>query len=411
MLDGIRVLDLTDDKGYLCGRILGDMGADVIKIERPGGDPGRSLGPFYHDIPHEEKSLFWFAYNANKRSITLNLESNDGRELFRKLAARADAVIESFSPGYMDGLGLGYNVLSKINSGIIFTSISPFGQEGPYSKFKYSDIALMGMGGYMYTCGEPDRAPLRIAFPQSPMFAGAEAALGTLMALYHREMTGEGQVVDISMEHSLTGTSNCLVTAWWYLGGVILRRVGQYRVGVGVGIKQRQIWPCKDGWVSFQIYGGAMGAKANKALLKWMDSEGYATEHLKGIDWDNLDMSKLTQDDMDELEKPVGVFFLRYTKAEIEQAALTKDIMLYPVNNMADILNSPQLKARNFWMNVEHPELGASIVYPGEWAKLSGYPMKTRRAPLIGEHNADIYKQELGLSDNELSALKQARVI
>jgi len=411
MLDGIRVLDLTDDKGYLCGRILGDMGADVIKIERPGGDPGRSLGPFYHDIPHEERSLYWFAYNANKRSITLNLESADGRELFRKLAAGADAVIESFSPGFMDGLGLGYNVLSKIKPGIIFTSISPFGQEGPYSQFKYSDIALMAMGGYMYTCGEPDRPPLRIAFPQSPMFAGVEAASGTLMALYHREMTGEGQVVDISLEHSLTGTSSSLVTAWWYLEGVILSRVGQYRAGLGAGIKQRQMWPCRDGWVSFQIYGGAMGAKANKALLQWMDSEGCATDHLKGIDWDNMDMSKLTQDDMDKMEQPIGVFLLRYTKAELEEAALTKDIMLYPVNTMADILNSPQLKARNFWMDVEHPELGASIVYPGEWAKLSDYPMKIRRAPLIGEHNADIYKQELGLSDVELSALKQARVI
>lgn len=410
MLESIRVLDLTDEKGYLCGRVLGDLGADVIKIERPGGDPGRSLGPFYHDIPHPEKSLYWFAYNANKRGITLNIESADGRQLFKRLAAKADVVIESFSPGYMDSLGLGYEALSKLKN-LVFTSISPFGQDGPYSHFKASDIVLMAMGGYMYTCGEPDRPPVRISSPQSYCFAGVEAATGTVMALYHKEVTGEGQLVDISAQHSLTGTSSTLVTAWWYLRGTILSRAGQFRAGLGVGIRQRQLWPCKDGWASFQIYGGAMGAKSNKALVEWMDSEGFANDFLIGIEWENFDMAKATQELMDQIEQPIGVFFLRYTRAELEEEALKRDVMFYPVNTMKDVLGSPQLKSRNFWVQVEHPELDASITYPGEWAKCSDYVMEFKRAPLIGEHNAGIYKQELGLSDSELATLKQADVI
>lgn len=132
LLSPYRVLDLTDEKGFLCGRILADLGADVIKIESPGGDPSRNTAPFYHDIPHPEKSLFWFAYNANKRGITLNLDTHQGKDIFRRLVKRADFVLESFPPGYMGGLGLGYSSLKKINSRLIFTSITPFGQDGPY---------------------------------------------------------------------------------------------------------------------------------------------------------------------------------------------------------------------------------------------------------------------------------------
>ena len=146
LLGSLRVLDLTSEKGYLCGRMLADLGADVVKIERPGGDMGRRLGPFYHDIPHPEKSLYWFAYNASKRGITLDIETTDGRELFKRLVMTADVIIESFPVGYMDKLGLGYEALSRINRGIIFTSISPFGQSGPYSSFKDSDIVLVSMG-------------------------------------------------------------------------------------------------------------------------------------------------------------------------------------------------------------------------------------------------------------------------
>lgn len=198
MLAPYRVLDLTNDWGFLCGRLLADLGADVIKIEKPGGDLARNIGPFYHDIPHPEKSLYWFFYNANKRGITLNIGTADGREIFRKLVKAADFVIESFPPGYIDEMGLGYSVLSEVNPRIIMTSITPFGQTGPYSKYTASDIVSMASCGWMYKCGDPDRPPVQMGSPQACLHGATQAVAGTLMAHYYREMTGEGQHVDAS---------------------------------------------------------------------------------------------------------------------------------------------------------------------------------------------------------------------
>jgi len=411
MLASVRVLDLTNETGYLCGRILGDLAADVIKIEPPRGDPGRRLGPFYQDSPHPEKSLYWFAFNANKRGITLNFESAEGRELFRSLAARADVVVESFPPGYMDGLGIGYESLSKMNPAIVLTSISPFGQKGPYAHFKASDLTLMAMGGFMYTCGEPDRPPLRIAFPQSFLFAGAEAAAGTVMALYHRYMTGKGQQVDVSAQHSLTGTSTGHGTSFWHMQRIILSRAGKYRVGLSAHAKQRQLWPCKDGWLSFQVYGGQTGERSNKALVEWMDSEGMADDFLRSIDWKNFDMAQVDQALMERIEGPIADFFMTHNKAELDRGAMEREIMLYPSNTMRDILQNEQLRHRNFWVKVDHPELGAEIDFPGEWMKFSDYKIRVRKAPSIGEHNEEIYQGEMGLSSREMGVLKEAAII
>ena len=143
MLSCYRVLDLSNEKGFLCGRALGDFGADVIKIERPGGEPGRNIGPFYHDEVDPEKSLYWFAVNAGKRGITLDIETADGREILKELLKKADFLIESFRPGYMDSIGLGYDELSRLNSGLVMTSITPFGQTGPWADYQADDIVLV----------------------------------------------------------------------------------------------------------------------------------------------------------------------------------------------------------------------------------------------------------------------------
>ncbi len=194
LLGPYRVLDLADDRGLLCGKILADMGADVIKIEPPGGDPARRIGPFYGDDPDPEKSLYWFAYNTNKRSITLNLEDNEGQQIFKDLVKTADFVTESFDPGYMAGLGLGYSDLEKINSRIIMVSITPFGQTGPYveHKYRYNDMIVWALSGFMHPNGDPDRAPTQITFPQAYLHGGAEAATAAMAAHYARETFGEG---------------------------------------------------------------------------------------------------------------------------------------------------------------------------------------------------------------------------
>ncbi|MFC2010644.1 CaiB/BaiF CoA transferase family protein [Chloroflexota bacterium] len=214
MLSPYRALDLTDEKGLLCGKILADLGADVIKIERPGGDPARNIGPFYHDEPDPEKSLYWFAYNTSKRGITLDIETTDGKEIFKQLVKSADFIIESFPPGYLDSIGLGYSALEKIKPDIILISITPFGQTGPYKDYKTSDIVAWAMGGEMAPFGDPDRPPIRISHhSQAYLHAGTDAATGALAALYHRWTTGEGQQVDVSVHESVAQCTEHLTAA------------------------------------------------------------------------------------------------------------------------------------------------------------------------------------------------------
>ena len=184
-LSPYRVLDLTEGGMNWCGKVLADLGADVIKIEPTGGSPTRNRGPFYNNEPHPERSLFWYAYCLNKRGITLDLESEEGQRLFKKLAATADFVLESFAPGYMDGLGLGYESLSRVSPGLIMASMTPFGQTGPYAHYKATDMIAWSMGGMQYASGDEDRPPVRISFPQAEFHAGAQAAAGCMAALWH----------------------------------------------------------------------------------------------------------------------------------------------------------------------------------------------------------------------------------
>jgi len=408
VLNDCRALDLTDENGFLCGKILADLGVDVIKVEKPGGDPSRRTGPSWADTPHPEKSLYWFAYNSNKRGITLDIESNDGREILKKLAKTTDFVIESFLPGFMDSLGFGYSTLSDIKKGIILASITPFGQAGPYKNYQTSDVVTMGMSGILYQTGDPDRPPVQMSLPQACLHAGADAAVGTMIAYYHREMTGEGQQIDISMQQS---------TAWflanaiplWELSGVALKRAGAFRWSVNS--TQRQVWQCQDGHVFFFMVGGRAGAKSFHELVSWMDSEGMANEYLRSVDWENLDMFKVSQDVVDQISQPIEKFFLTRTKKEIAREAVERQISICPLSSMADLLNDVQLESRNFWVEIEHPELNTKITYPREFVKSSEKVCATRfRAPLIGEHNEEIYG-EIGLPRQELVALKQAGII
>jgi crotonobetainyl-CoA:carnitine CoA-transferase CaiB-like acyl-CoA transferase len=409
LLEGYRGLDLTDEKGLLCGRILADLGAEVIKVEPPQGDPARRLGPFYRDIPYPERSLYWLAYNVNKKGITLNIETRDGQELFLRLVKKADFVLESFSPGYLERLGLGYSKLSEVNPHLVVTSITPFGYSGPCRDHKASDITLMAMGGFMYMIGEPERTPLRISFEQAYFHAASEAAVATLVALYYKGISGEGQHIDVSAQASLiTSTVNAI--PFWELNQVILGRAGSYRVGL-TATRQRQLWECQDGYVIFYIAGGAFGAKSNAALADWLESEGLTDDFVKGIDWDSFDMATVTQEVQDHLEKLASSLFKRYTTTELYEQAIKRGLVLCPVSTPKEIVENPQLEARDYWVKVRHEELGQSFSYPGPFVKYLKAPHPYHRAPLIGEHNKEIYQRELGLSEKQLVTLKQAGVI
>ncbi|MFA5307981.1 MAG: CaiB/BaiF CoA-transferase family protein [Dehalococcoidales bacterium] len=410
MLGHLRALDLTDDKGFLCGKILADLGVNVIKVERPGGDPSRNIGGFRGGAPDPQQSLYWFAYNSNKKGVTLDIEKSRGREIFKKLAAAADFIIESFPPGYLDGLGIGYDAISQIYPKVIWASITPFGTEAPYRDFKGPDIVVMGMSGTLYQTGESDGPPVHISLSQACLHAGADAAAGCMVAYHHREKTGEGQRVDVSMQQSAAWFQANAIPSY-ELNGTILKRAGAFRAGTSSQVGQRQVWRCKDGYLFFNVIGGRTGAKTLSALAAWMDEEKMATDFLLRLDWDSFDMFTVTQETMDKIANPISAFFLKHTRQELLKGAVPRGVSLGPLSSMQDLLEDPCLKERGYWTQIEHPELGASLTYPKEFVRASETDCATHcRAPLTGEHNGEVYK-EIGLSEKELDELKIARVI
>lgn len=417
LLSGYRVLDLTDERGLTCGKVLGDLGADVIQIEPPGGSSARNIGPFYKDIPDPEKSLCWFWTAMHKRGVTLNLDSADGREIFKKLAMTADFVIESFEPGYMKSLGLDYEALEKINPRIIMTSITPFGQTGPYAHYKVSDIVGVSLGGMSRIYGEVDR-PARISSPQFYIQGGLQGALGSVVAHYHREMTSEGQYVDVSCQQAIVLTLMNTAEMW------DVQRMNVTGAGPGAGFMGKMvlklIYRCRDGYVLTVVYGGAQSGfvTSTNALVEMANLEGYLLD-LKEFDWTKYDFAPAamarvfgveTEDTkvVDAFVAGLDEFLPTKSKEELFEEAVQNAIFLIPVCEPKDVVENRQLAAREFWVEVEHPELGETLTYPGYCTKMGGLPpfKPQRRAPLIGEHNEDIYHRELGLSKKEMVLLK-----
>ena len=415
LLAGLRVLDLTDEKGMLCGKLLADMGADVILVEPPGGSSVRNQGPFYHDEPGPDHGLFWLAYNANKRGIILDWHQADGQELLRRLAQQADVILESSTPGTLDSLGIGYPDLRQLNPGLIFASISPFGQTGPHKDYQASDLIGMAMGGSMHLTGDADKMPLRIGMPQAYLHAAAEAAAGVMVAYYTRHQTGRGQHVDVSMQTCIIWTL-MMASAYPALHGEDLGRSGMF-IDLS-GKRMRLIYPCKDGYISFLAIGGSLGTGTMRATMDWMTDENVSLGILSDIDWDTWDLPKLLagddgiQADINRIENQVETFFRTHTKEELYEGAIDRHMLLAPITDASDIMANRHLADRQYFVSLRHDDLGTSIPYPGAFAKLSATPLQiTRRAPRLGEHNNDIYRGELDLSTLERQVLYQAGVI
>jgi crotonobetainyl-CoA:carnitine CoA-transferase CaiB-like acyl-CoA transferase len=398
-----------DGKGFVCGKVLAALGVEVIKIEKPGGDPARGTPPFLHNTTDPEKSLYWFAFNTDKRSITLNLEVSQGQDLFRKLVKRADFVLESFVPGYIDSLGLGYEALRRVNPRIIMTSVTPFGQKGPYAQYKGSELIASAMGGALLTCGDPDRPPVREG-PDSIYFhAGAAAALGTVIAHYYRGITGEGQQVDISLQEvTASRTFNNLVI-WDVEKRLLKRSDGVRRIGPRT---TRWIWQCKDGYIFWTLMPGQFGAAGNRALSRWIDEDGLENPLSKVTNWDEFHPATISREQLDIYQEAIARFFMNHTVKEVVEEGLKRGINAAPVTPPTDVLENYQLKARDYWVDLEHPELGITLTYP-EYFFLTNQTENfvKRRAPLIGEDNEAIYAKELRLSSTEIAELKEAGVI
>lgn len=403
MLSNYRVLDLADDRGIFCGRILGDLGADVIKVEQPTGDPARYLGPFLNDEPMIENSLFWQAYSANKRGITLDIENPDAREILLKLVKTAHFFVESYRPGYLSAIGLGYKDIQEINPGIIYISITPFGQNGPYANYEATDLTGMALSGFMYLTGDADRPPVRVSGPQFWLLGGAAGAAGAMLAHHHWRSSQRGQHVDVSCQQAMARTLSH-APQFWDLNEVILKRSGPFRpMGSGMGLRTN--WECKDGYVNYIQPGGLAGGRSMASLCAWMEEEGYGDSYLSNTDFGQYGFGEMPEDLLQAMDKGLGLFFKANTKAHLSAGALERRVLLFPVNDPSDVLSYPQLLARGFFQEAEGPD-EHKFTTLGPWVRLSEEQMRLRRrAPRLGEHNQEIY-ESLGLNPNEIQNMR-----
>jgi benzylsuccinate CoA-transferase BbsE subunit len=411
LLAPYRVLDLTDSRGLLCGKMLADLGADVVQVEPPSGSDGRRIGPFYKDEPGVERSLFWWASCANKRGVTLDCSTADGGALLRRLIAEADFLIESFDPGFMAANGLSYADLQAINPRLVMVSITAFGQDGPYADYLASDIVGMALGGFMHLTGDGDRPPLRVSMPQFYQHGSAAGAAGAMIAHTHRALTGEGQHVDVSCQQAVARTL-AHAPQIWDIEGAVLQRMGVYRQTSGEN-RVRINWPCADGYVNYMLQGGGV-APSTRALFHWMEEDGFDVASLQAIEWESMGYGRITPEVMDTVVGPMADFFMRHTREELTHESVSRRILLFPVATPSDLRQHPQLEARGYFTALEHPELGTTIDYPGAFIKNgdgSAVAGLRRRAPLVGEHNVEVYGGELGLPASEIEALRRGGVI
>lgn len=404
------MLDLTDAKGQLCGRLLGELGADVIKIEPRGGDPARNLGPFYRSEQGPENSLWWWTMNAGKRSVTCEQRIEAGRDIIRRLADSCDMFIETFTPGDAVELNLDYKSLSERNPGIVVVSITPFGLSGPRAGWAATDIVASAMGGHMHLNGDEENGPVRTLAPQSYVQVSVQAAIGALTAVYAREAQGgRGQHVDVSMQEAMTLTmDNAQPT--WDIRGVNIQGPGMRR-NIGGNIGLRYVFETADGWVACVGAGGLVGPNAG-AMVDWMAETGEAGE-LDSATWRQrlTGQEPLNDDEKETVENKMESFCLAKKKLELVEEAQRRGAGWAPIFSPSEIVDSEHLAAREYWVRVHHEDLDESFVYPGAPFKLSETPWQQRgRAPHIGEHNAEIY-DELGLTEQELKRLKMRMII
>ena len=400
MLSPYTVLDLTENRGELASMILGDLGADVIKIEPPQGSSSRRMGPFLDDAPEAERSLLYYAFNRNKRGITLDFASDAGRRALTSLAKESDFVIESARPGEMSSLGLGFDDLRQANPHIVYVAITPFGQDGPYAELAASDLTLAAMGGPMGLQGHPDRPPVRLSVPQAWLHASAEAAVGALTA--HARMTGsgEGQFVDVSAQTAMVWTMlNAMVAQ--AIQGFDFKRAGPALQSGAVSL--RLVYECADGYVVLFPIGGALSA-----LLQWCVQDGLAPEAWLGDeDWSTYHI-RLIQGEpvshtLDEVLDPIDRYVLSKTKNQLLEKSLREGVSMAPVSTIQELTRFQQLEERAYWLTAPLPN-GQEVQAPGLFARLSEMPMKVRRwAPRLGEHNDEVLGGVLGYSTAEIA--------
>ena len=393
VLDDLVVLDLSEGiAGPLCARLLGDYGADVIKIEPPGGESGRRMAPFFQDDPDPEKSLFFLLANLNKRGVSMDLRQPEGADLFRRLARAADVIVESFAPGFLKSLGLDHATLEQDNPGLIMTSITPFGQTGPYSAYKGNEIVAYATSGIMAISGTSDREPLQHGGFPAEYESAMNGMLATNVALLTRDMNGVGQHIDVSMQDVVTSSLVINQPYYSFAGGVQGRRRAE-------GSSFGHVTPCKDGFFVTQE-GGA---------ITWDGiADFFGREDLKEQRF--ADPAQRLRNGH-ELDAIILEAAKDRTMAEMFKTASEQFRMLFGiVQTPEDLATCAQLEARGFYADVEHPVIGRIRVPFRLWNMSIAGASCRRPAPLLGQHNTEVLTQ-LGCSTAEIGTLRARGVI
>ncbi len=393
-LDGVRVVELSGAEAQFCGKLLADLGADVIKVEPPGGEATRGIGPFLADQPGADRSLSFWHYNTSKRGVTLDLEHPAGLDAFRRLVAHADVLLESRAPGTLPALGLGYETLSADNPGLVMCSLTPFGQTGPWRDYVSSDLTHFAAGGQMASCGYDD-ADDPAATPIAPDGGNAwhtgshYAYIAIMAALVQRTITGEGDYIDASVHEACALSTESAVASWVFRGEPVIRQTGRHHSANATPPTQ---FRCRDGkYVNAILWG--MTPSNLRRLAEWMAEHDLADDLLDERYADAAFMRQHHGHVVDVTAR----FIANMTADEIYHGGQERGFTWSAVRAPDELLGDPHLADREFWTEVAHPDLGRSYTYPGPVAIYNGSPWRiSRRAPLVGEHNEEVL-QALGV--------------
>lgn len=393
-LDGLHVIDLSQGiAGPYCAKLLADCGAEVIKVEPPQGDYTRALGPFPGDIPHHDKSGLFIHLNGNKKSVTLDIGTESGRVVLRRLLSGADALVESHPPGHLASLGLGYDDLKERYPELIYCSVTPFGQTGPYSGFRGNSLTCMALSGLMYVTGDPDKEPLCTGGEPAEYFAALAAWVAVLAALEHRDRGGGGQHIDVSMLEAL-GAADEYQTSLYSAMGAIRRRFYSRHL---VPVYPMEIFPCRDGHVS--VVGGATGFPLGMAILleqpELENNPLFQNPWLRMLQWQ-------------EFERILRPYLIEHDWEELLARAQELRIPFAAVLSPKMLMESEHLNERGFFREVEQPELGPAKV-AGPVFRMSETPLRTGAAPALGQHTHDTLL-ELGYDAEESVILRERGV-
>ena len=399
VLDDVKVLELTGSlSGAYCAKLLADQGAPTLKVEHPGmGDPARHEPPFIGHGPHSDRSSLFLAFNTNKRGVSLDLTQAEGRRLLLRLVEDVDVLIESFPPGYLDGLDIGFSKLGEVNPRLIFTSLTYFGQSGPYRDFKGSDLVAQAVGGFLHgVTGSADRPPMGTVLEQMEITAARNGVIAIMAALLRQRETGAGQHIDVSTMESAVSTPSALIHPYSFTGRSPRRGGSDGNVMDGMHLATR------DGEVTLTTAG--TGGRPMEAWAEFLEEPRltepqFASRQGRTENWQ-------------ELYDLVAPKLARWNNLELMEASMSRGLVIGLVQSPVQVVESPHLAERGAFVEMDHTEAGA-LRYPGPGFLIDGVNSMEggRPAPHLGEHNYQVYCEELGLSSEDLGVLHAAKVI